>query len=83
VHDDAALLATDAYGTLRARLVVDCMGHASPVAGQARAGQTPDGICCVVGTCASGYGPTARQGVNLKEEARANDSGDLICAWDT
>ena len=39
---------------LTARLMIDVMGHGSPIAAQARGGQLPDGICLVVGTCAQG-----------------------------
>lgn len=39
---------------LTARLLLDVMGHASPIAAQARNGHKPDGICLVVGTCAQG-----------------------------
>jgi lycopene cyclase CruP len=49
---------------LAARLMLDVMGHGSPIAAQARQGQTPDGICLVVGTCAQGM-PT-------------NNTGDLL-----
>ena len=49
--------------TLHARLVLDCMGHRSPIALQQRAGQTPDGVCVQVGSCARGAWPeSARQG---------------------
>jgi len=41
--------------TLNTRLLVDAMGHFSPIAQQARQGQPPDAICLVVGTCAQGY----------------------------
>jgi hypothetical protein len=49
-----------------ARLVLDAMGNASPVSAQQRYGSKPDGICAVVGTCASGYDP------------RTNKIGDII-----
>ncbi len=49
------------------RLLLDMMGHFSPIAQQARQGQTPDGICLVVGTCAQGYD--------------RNDSGDLMVSF--
>ena len=61
--------------TLGARLVVDAMGNASPIARQLRfdkaasrgaAPPRPSGICCVVGTLARGYDPAD------------NDFGDLI-----
>ncbi|KAG2435517.1 hypothetical protein HYH02_011811 [Chlamydomonas schloesseri] len=38
-----------------ARLVVDCMGHFSPIVRQVRWGTKPDGVCLVVGTCGSGF----------------------------
>jgi flavin-dependent dehydrogenase len=53
VHDDGTrlLLQTDdgGYAEARARLVVDCMGHRSPIALQQRNGQKPDGVCVQVG----------------------------------
>lgn len=42
---------------LTSRLIIDCMGNQSPISRQARWGQNPDGICIVVGTCASGFTP--------------------------
>ena len=41
---------------LATRLLIDAMGHFSPITGQARQGQKPDGICLVVGSCAQGFG---------------------------
>ena len=52
---------------LKARLLIDAMGHFSPIVQQARQGQTPDGICLVVGTCALGF--------------PKNDSGDLLVSF--
>lgn len=40
---------------ITARLVVDCMGHFSPIVRQQRWGRKPDGVCLVVGTLASGF----------------------------
>lgn len=37
------------------RLVLDCMGNASPISRQQRYGMKPDGVCAVVGSCASGF----------------------------
>lgn len=42
---------------MRARLLVDCMGHWSPIVKQIRGTQRPDGMCLVVGGCASGFTP--------------------------
>ncbi len=39
---------------IQARLLLDMMGHFSPIAAQARQGNRPDGICLVVGSCAQG-----------------------------
>jgi len=40
---------------LNARLLLDAMGHFSPISQQARQGQPPDAVCMVVGTCAQGF----------------------------
>jgi lycopene cyclase CruP len=40
---------------VRSRLLIDMMGHGSPVVQQARQGKAPDSVCLVVGTCAMGY----------------------------
>lgn len=53
--------------TFNTRLLIDAMGHFSPLLQQARQGQTPDGVCLVVGTCAAGY--------------PQNDTGDLIVSF--
>ncbi len=42
-------------GRLTSKLVIDAMGHFSPIAAQARAGKKPEGICLVVGSCATGF----------------------------
>lgn len=47
-------------------LVLDCMGNGSPISRQQRYGMKPDGICAVVGSCASGY------------EKETNLIGDII-----
>jgi lycopene cyclase CruP len=39
----------------KARLLLDAMGHLSPIVHQARKGQKPDGVCLVVGSCAQGF----------------------------
>jgi hypothetical protein len=40
---------------ITSRLVLDCMGNASPISAQQRYGMKPDGVCAVVGSCAGGY----------------------------
>ncbi|PSP17603.1 MAG: FAD-dependent oxidoreductase [Cyanobacteria bacterium QS_8_64_29] len=54
IHPDGACV--EAGGQqLNARLLVDAMGHFSPIARQARNGAKPDGACVVVGGCARGF----------------------------
>jgi lycopene cyclase CruP len=65
VHPDGVLVKADR--PFKARLLIDAMGHFSPIALQARDGQRPDAVCLVVGTCAEGFS--------------ANDSGDLIVSF--
>lgn len=66
VYDNGVLVKTDA-APLSTRLLVDAMGHFSPIVQQARQGETADGVCLVVGTCAEGYAQ--------------NDTGDLIVSF--
>lgn len=37
------------------RLLLDAMGHFSPISRQARQGKRPDAVCIVVGSCAEGF----------------------------
>lgn len=53
--------------SITARLIIDAMGHFSPIVQQARKGANPDAVCMVVGTCAKGYDN--------------NDTGDLIASF--
>ncbi|MEM9219878.1 MAG: FAD-binding oxidoreductase [Cyanobacteria bacterium P01_F01_bin.150] len=62
-----AQTSSDQLSTFTARMVIDAMGHFSPIAGQARKGQTPDAICMVVGTCAQGF--------------LRNETGDLFASF--
>lgn len=52
LHPDGVCI--QAGQSLTAQLMVDAMGHFSPLVAQARVGQTPDAVCLVVGTCAKG-----------------------------
>lgn len=63
VHANGIAVETD-HQTLTARLMLDVMGHFSPIVAQARQGQRPEGVCLVVGTCAQGF--------------PENPSGDLL-----
>ncbi|MBD2106432.1 FAD-binding oxidoreductase [Nodosilinea sp. FACHB-13] len=49
------------------RLLIDAMGHFSPLVQQARSTAKPDAVCLVVGTCAQGY--------------PQNDTGDLLASF--
>lgn len=74
VYDNAAVLTLEGSGgdeivrEVGTKLVLDCMGMASPIVRQLRHGQKPDGVCLVVGSCGRGY----------PEEN--NTSGDIIYA---
>ncbi len=65
VHPDG--VAVQAGQPFHARLLLDVMGHFSPIVAQARQGQQPEGVCLVVGTCAQGYPP--------------NQTGDLLVSF--
>jgi lycopene cyclase CruP len=47
--------ATEDSNPITSRLLLDMMGHNSPIALQSRDGKKPDSVCLVVGTCATGY----------------------------
>lgn len=53
--------------TLKTRLLIDGMGHFSPIIKQARNGAKPEAVCVVVGSCARGYPD--------------NQTGDLIYSF--
>jgi lycopene cyclase CruP len=55
--DGVAVTVKDPVGASQVytgRLLLDAMGHSSPLVAQARGGQAPDSLCLVVGTCAQG-----------------------------
>jgi lycopene cyclase CruP len=52
---------SDSPSAFSTRLLLDAMGHFSPLSRQARQGKTPDAVCMVVGTCAQGY-PESQSG---------------------
>lgn len=66
VHPNGVTV-TAAGQDFTARLVLDAMGHFSPIVQQARQGKQPDAVCLVVGTCAEGYSE--------------NTSGDLLVSF--
>lgn len=63
VHPNGVLVSN----TFKTRLLLDAMGHFSPIVQQARQGQKPDGICLVVGSCAQGF--------------TQNNTGDLLASF--
>lgn len=64
VHPDGVVV--QAGPGFKTRLLIDMMGHFSPMAAQVRRGQSPDAVCLVVGTCARGFPP--------------NETGDLFAS---
>ncbi|MEG4197074.1 FAD-dependent oxidoreductase [Microcoleus sp. Pol12A5] len=73
IHPDGVLVEsanTDtqpATNLFKTRLLLDAMGHFSPIVRQARQGKKPDAICLVVGSCARGY--------------PKNDTGDIFASF--
>jgi len=96
VHSDGVLLrtaptqqqqqasSTGGDGVLTCQLLLDCMGHSSPIARQVRGGAPPDAVCCVVGTCASGY--TSNEGGDViyttSDIARCAAGSDVQYFWE-
>jgi lycopene cyclase CruP len=66
VHPDGVLVKAGEH-SLKTRLLIDAMGHFSPIVKQARRGEKPAGVCLVVGSCAKGY--------------PQNETGDLIVSF--
>lgn len=65
VHPNGVLVKAEQPFTTR--LLIDAMGHFSPLVRQTRGTAKPDAVCLVVGTCAQGY--------------PQNDRGDLIASF--
>jgi lycopene cyclase CruP len=63
VHPDGIIV----NNQFKAKLLLDAMGHLSPISKQARQGKKPDALCLVVGSCAEGF--------------PKNDSGDLLLSF--
>ncbi len=66
VHPDGVAI-TAGETKLKTRLLIDAMGHFSPIVKQFRNGIKPDAVCVVVGSCAKGY--------------TENSTGDLIYSF--
>ncbi|MEO6862324.1 MAG: FAD-binding oxidoreductase [Microcoleus sp.] len=57
IHPNGVLVESDntENNLFATRLLLDAMGHLSPIVRQARQGKKPDAVCLVVGSCAQGY----------------------------
>ena len=55
IHPNGVSIQAKESEDITARLLIDAMGHFSPMVRQARGSQKPDAVCMVVGTCAKGY----------------------------
>jgi lycopene cyclase CruP len=66
VHPDGVVVTTGEQ-TITTRLLIDAMGHFSPIIQQVRKGAKPDAVCVVVGSCGSGF--------------PENNTGDLIYSF--
>ncbi|HHP7231232.1 MAG TPA: FAD-binding oxidoreductase [Xenococcaceae cyanobacterium] len=64
---ETGVIVATAETKLKTRLLIDGMGHFSPIVKQARKGDKPDAVCVVVGSCAQGYDK--------------NETGDLIYSF--
>ena len=70
VHPDGVdVLAGKGFKT---RLLLDAMGHFSPISQQARNGRSPDAVCMVVGSCAQGF---------PENQVPDNLTGDLFASF--
>jgi lycopene cyclase CruP len=73
IHPDGVViesLITDSQAStnlFKTRLLLDAMGHFSPIVRQARQGKKPDAVCLVVGSCAQGF--------------PKNDTGDIFASF--
>ncbi|MBD2438181.1 FAD-dependent oxidoreductase [Nostoc sp. FACHB-110] len=63
IHPDGVIV----NNQFKAKLLIDAMGHFSPIIKQARQGKKPDALCLVVGSCAQGF--------------TENSSGDLLFSF--
>ncbi|MEG4589000.1 FAD-dependent oxidoreductase [Microcoleus sp. MOSTC5] len=73
IHPNGVLIESEntasqpAKNLFKSRLLLDAMGHFSPIVRQARQGKKPDAVCLVVGSCAQGY--------------PKNDTGDIFASF--
>ncbi|MBD0308834.1 MAG: FAD-binding oxidoreductase [Microcoleus sp. T1-bin1] len=73
IHPDGVLIESEntdfqlGKNIFKTRLLLDAMGHFSPIVRQARQGKKPDAVCLVVGSCAQGF--------------PKNDTGDIFASF--
>lgn len=65
ISDNRVIVNTNNH-QLKTKLLIDAMGHFSPIVKQIRQGKKPEGVCLVVGSCGKGFSH--------------NDTGDLIAS---
>ncbi len=66
IHPDGVIVQVGEQ-TIKTRLLIDAMGHFSPIIKQARNANKPEAVCVVVGSCAQGF--------------PENKTGDLIYSF--
>ena len=66
VHPDGVVIEAGEQ-IIKTRLLIDAMGHFSPIIKQIRKGTKPEAVCVVVGSCAKGF--------------PENNTGDLIYSF--
>lgn len=66
ISENAVTVKTDKQ-ELKTKLLIDSMGHFSPIIKQLRKGEKPEGVCLVVGSCGKGFSN--------------NETGDLIASF--
>lgn len=66
IRENGVTVKTDKQ-ELKTKLLIDSMGHFSPIIKQLRKGEKPEGVCLVVGSCGKGF--------------TNNETGDLIASF--
>ncbi|NQE35433.1 FAD-binding oxidoreductase [Microcoleus asticus] len=73
IHPNGVLIESEntasqpAKNLFKSRLLLDAMGHLSPIVCQARQGKKPEAVCLVVGSCSQGF--------------PKNDTGDIFASF--
>lgn len=83
IYDDAAVLNLSEGKVLSSQLIIDAMGNFSPIVRQVRSGRKPDGVCLVVGSCASGFNNIATSDVIYSNSVtRRIGQSDVQLFWE-